>query len=180
MRGNSVQINDEASEWTGVTSGIPQGSVLGPVPFVPYVNDLPNNIFSSAYLFVNDVKIFIVVNDMKDRKVPQGDLDTVSDWSNKWLFEFHPNKCIVMSVYKKSNLEYTYTYYLKDSKSNNSYTLAWQDQEKDVRITTDKDLEFEMHISQKINKANSMTSIIERTYQFLNAEKLLSLHKAMV
>ena len=57
-RVQQVNVNGTNSEWANITSGIPQGSVLGPILFVLYINDLPENIVSNVYMFADDTKIF--------------------------------------------------------------------------------------------------------------------------
>ena len=57
-RVQQVNVNGTNSEWANITSGIPQGSVLGPILFVLYINDLPKNIVSNVYMFADDTKIF--------------------------------------------------------------------------------------------------------------------------
>jgi hypothetical protein len=61
-----VAVNGENSNWEEVTSGIPQGSVLGPLLFVVYINDLPDHVDSEAYLFAEDTKIFRIITGEND------------------------------------------------------------------------------------------------------------------
>ena len=64
-------------------SGIPQGSVLGPILFVLYINDLPSNILSYVYMFADDTTIFNIITSPEDQEIIQNDLDTLSMWSDK-------------------------------------------------------------------------------------------------
>ena len=101
-------VSGEASEWRMVTSGIPQGSVLGPVLFVIYINDLPNTVDSDCYLFADDTKIFAEIENLEDSGKLQTDLTKLEEWSDKWLLKFHPDKCVVMTVgQRKVNTEYS-------------------------------------------------------------------------
>jgi len=64
-----------------VISGIPQGSVLGPILFVLYINDLPSSVDSDAYLFADDTKIFRIINNSRDPEILQEDLKQIEKWS---------------------------------------------------------------------------------------------------
>ena len=83
-RRQRVIVNGSKSSWTRVTSGIPQGSVLGPLLFVCYVNDMPENITSTAYMFADDTKMYRNIKTHIDREVLQSDLSRLEDWSRKW------------------------------------------------------------------------------------------------
>ena len=88
-----VCVNGQNSNWSAVTSGIPQGSVLGPLLFVIFINDLPDIVDSKAYMFADDTKIYRMVKDRKDEEMLQRDLDSLSEWSDTWLLRFHRGKC---------------------------------------------------------------------------------------
>lgn len=100
-RKQKVSVNGAESISHDVTSGIPQGSVLGPILFVIYINDKPDNVDSEteAYLFADDKKVYKEIKTQADNTSLQKDLDNLQEWSDKWLLNFHPNKCKVMTVY---------------------------------------------------------------------------------
>ena len=89
-RQQQVVVNGRSSEWKDVTSGIPQGSVMGPLLFLMYINDLPETISSEVYLFADDTKIFNIIVDDESINTLQNDLRKLEEWSNKWLLRFHP------------------------------------------------------------------------------------------
>ena len=93
-------IRNSSSSWLKVTSGVPQGSVLGPVMFGVYVNDLPDGIESHINLFVDDAKIMRKVASVNDCMKLQEDLDKIGRWSRTWQMEFNLNKCKVMEFGK--------------------------------------------------------------------------------
>jgi hypothetical protein len=94
-RKQCVQVNGMKSQWHKVTSGIPQGSVLGPVLFVIYINDLPECVKSDVFLFADDMTIFREIKDDSDASIIQSDLIELFKWSETWLLKFHPDKCKV-------------------------------------------------------------------------------------
>ena len=76
-----ISVSGINSEWANVTNGIPQGSVLGPILFVLYINDLPENIVSNVYIFADDTKVFKTINHPDDQHTLQNDLDYLTSWS---------------------------------------------------------------------------------------------------
>ncbi len=86
------------SEWTPVTSGVPQGSVLGPVLFIIYINDIDLGLNNFISKFADDTKIVNAVLLEGDRRSLQ-DLRKISDWSVKWEMSFNINKCQILLVY---------------------------------------------------------------------------------
>jgi hypothetical protein len=82
-RKQRVTVRGKTSEWRDVTSGVPQGSVLGPILFLIYVNDLPEGIDSFLSMFADDVKIIRRIMTDEDRQRLQDDLDKLEEWSRK-------------------------------------------------------------------------------------------------
>ncbi|MEW8545715.1 MAG: reverse transcriptase family protein, partial [Candidatus Thiodiazotropha sp.] len=95
-RKQRVQVNGQFSNWAEVTSGIPQGSVLGPILFVIYINDLPDRIDSDIIMYADDTKMSKEIQVKEDSEVVQADIFRLQDWSDKWLLLFHPDKCKVL------------------------------------------------------------------------------------
>ena len=92
-RKQKVAVNGKESKWHNVTSGIPPGLVIGPLLFVLYLNDPPEQTKSDTFLFTDNIKIFRTIIGKNDQGILQHDLNTLEQWSNKWLLKFHPNKC---------------------------------------------------------------------------------------
>ena len=84
-RSQKVMVNRAGSEWENVISG----SVLGPILFVIYINDLPDTVESDSYLFTDDTKIFSIIKGEDDKEILQDDLTKLEEWSDKWLLKFH-------------------------------------------------------------------------------------------
>ena len=175
-RKQCVVVNGCTSSSTEVTSGIPQGSVLGPLLFVIYINDLPENVKSDVYMFADDTKIFRTIKTSEDNTKLQRDLEKLQTWSENWQLKFHPHKCKVMTVGKAQN--YSYRYHMKEEEK--EVNLHHVEFEKDIGLVVDRKLNFEKHISEKVNKANSIVGLIRRTYEYLDEESFLLLYKALV
>jgi ribonuclease P/MRP protein subunit RPP40 len=146
-RVQQMTINEDKSKWKDVASVIPQGSVLGPIFFVLYINDLPDEVDSDLFLFADDTKIISITKTRDDVELLQKDLKTLENWSNSLLLEFHPDKCKKMHIGKpgpcpeqKYSLMGTY--------------LHTCDVEKDIGVYIDQDLSFDRHIGEKVKKAN--------------------------
>ena len=82
---NSVKVDGQFSEWAICFSGVPQGSVLGPLLYLIYVNDLPEVIKrATVKMYADDTKLYYSVNNVTDFSLLQADKNAVCAWSNKW------------------------------------------------------------------------------------------------
>ena len=107
-RTQQVTVNGESSEHKNLTSGNPQGSVLGPLLFVIFINDLPEQVKSEIFLFADDTKIFRQISGPDDHSILQEDINNMLDWANKWQLEFHPDKCVSMFINRKMSYNESY------------------------------------------------------------------------
>lgn len=167
-----VVVNGTESSLKPVTSGIPQGSVLGPMLFLVFINDLPKCVESQCYIFADDTKVSRPVRNDKDREILQMDLASLLRWSEKWQLCFNAEKCSVIHI-GKNNPCYTY-------KINDDVNLGVSDSERDLGIVIDSDLSFKQHINSTCNKANQILSIIQRHFKHANSQAKLQLYKALV
>ena len=97
-RSQRVVIEGEESESIPVTSGVPQGSVLGPILFLIYINDLPDEVCSQVRLFADDTALYLTMESEDSGPTLQFDLDILSMWETRWDMEFNPSKCQVVHV----------------------------------------------------------------------------------
>ena len=81
-----------------MTSGVPQGSVLGPILFLIYINELPDRTRSKVRLFADDTAIYLAVSNLQDAQILQQDRDQLHKWELQWDMEFNPSKCVVIHV----------------------------------------------------------------------------------
>ena len=174
-RHQRVVVNGAKSKWSSVTSGIPQGSVLGPVLFVIYINDLPESCDCSTLLFADDTKVFQQVKSTADCEKLQADLNHLQSWADRWQLCFHPQKCKVMRI-GNGHPEFTYQMTVDGLLIDLDTTHT----EKDLGVYVDDKLKFDFHIHTAVTRANRMLGLIKRSYTYLDKESLLCLYKAMV
>ena len=96
-------VNGVHSSYVEVTSGVPQGSVLGPMLFLLYINDINNTITSQVKLIADESVLYINIRSQIDQVILQNYLDTISSWAEKWLMELNINKYFVLSITLKHN-----------------------------------------------------------------------------
>jgi len=108
-RTQRVVVEGESSEELEVTSGVPQGSVLGPCLFLYYINDIAEGLSSTVRLFADDTMIYMAIRNDSESEALQKDLDLLCEWEAKWMMEFHPDKCEILTITRKKSLVmYTY------------------------------------------------------------------------
>ena len=169
-----MRVNGENSFQAPVLSGIPQGSVLGPLLFVIYINDLPDSITSDSFLFADDTKILRKITSAEDSITLQNDLKTLEEWSNEWLLRFNADKCHVLSLGKIEHIKHTHRYELYGEELDHVF------EETDLGVTIDSELKFEDHISKKVSKANSIVGLIRRSFTHLDGELFKRLYTTFV
>ena len=131
-----VRVNGAQSAPAPVVSGVSQGTVLGPVIFVIYINDILDSVASEGFLIADDTKIFHKITSQEDTFKFQSGIEALEDSSNKWLLHFHPDKCQVLTLGKFENIMYTKRYKIcnkeiehvfneKDWSDNRFGTVIW-------------------------------------------------------
>ena len=85
-------LNGQHSLWADVKTGVPQGSILGPLLFLIYINDLPNGFNSNVKLFADDTSLFSVVHNITDSaNLLNSDLSKINEWTLQWKMSFNPD-----------------------------------------------------------------------------------------
>ena len=164
-----VSVNGEFSEIKRVLSGVPQGSVLGPLLFVLFINDLPDNVKSNIKLFADDLKLIGNANRHEDILE---DLKELEYWEHLWLLKFNVDKCKVVHV--KHNDNPHHDYFLDGLK------LKESDQERDLGVLTSDTLLWNDQIKSCIAKANKMISWIVRNLVLREKNVMLSVYKMLI
>ena len=94
----SSYLNGSNSDSIPVSSGVPQGSVLGPILFLAYINDLPDQVKSRVRLFADDTAMYLALDKQGDSEILQKDLESLEKWEKLWDMSFNPSKCQVIHV----------------------------------------------------------------------------------
>jgi len=173
-----VRINNKFSSWINVISGIPQGSILGPLLFIIFINDLPEvcGEVSNIFLYADDAKLFKHIQTPEDRSSLQNMLNNVQLWIDKWQLSLNFNKCVSVSYGRHIDNSHSYLLHRHGS----DMVIQKQDSFKDLGVTFQADLSFKNHIADKINKANCMLGIIKRNFRGLRQETFIMLYKSLV
>lgn len=176
-RKQRVRVNGSYSDWTPVSSGVPQGSVLGPALFVIFINDLPSVVQSSCEMYADDTKVFGTVDTQSKWDQLQQDLNNLVEWADRWQLRFNAGKCQVLHLGSKNP---RYTYRMKAHGSDTRSNLGASDAEKDLGVIMDSELKFSKHIETQVGKANKILGLIRRSYDYLDAETMRLLFIALI
>ena len=139
-----------------VTSGVPQGSVLGPVLFLIYINDIAMNIKSEIRLFADDILLYKVIATPNDHHILQNDLNSLTKWASDWLMEFNIPKCNILQItlhHNKSSFTYKMSNIPLNTVSEHNY----------LGIRLHQRLFWNPHINYICSKANQLLGFLKRT-----------------
>lgn len=142
-RKQKVMVKGELSDELSVSSGVPQGSVLGPILFLTYINDLPDYITCSTSLFADDTLLYQSVNNYQDKQAFQTNIITLQNWANRWCMSFNINKCSVL-IFNPTQSSPVGDYLLYDT------PLEVVEETKYLGVTLQSDLRFNSHIQNKV------------------------------
>jgi len=170
-RRQRVCLQGHTSGWRLVTSGVPQGSVLGPILFLIFIDDLDADIINSILKFADDTKLYGKVNNEENRKQLQKDLDHLVEWTRQWQMEFNINKCKVMHIGKRNS---NYTYEMEGK------MLQTTKIERDLGIQVSADLKSSQQCRQAYGKASQMLAMVARTITSRDPAILIKLYKSIV
>ena len=171
-----VILNGQTSSWRPDLSGVPQASTLGPLLFLVYINDLPNELKSSAKLFADDASLFTIVKGKNESvNILNNDLLLISKWDYIWEMLFSPDPCkpaqeVLFSRKKKVQIHPTI--------SLNNIQVERASHHKHAVILLDEKLNFKQHIDTAILKINKGISVIKNIRHSLPRKSLMTIYKA--
>ena len=177
-RQQRILINGKSFKWNSISAGVPYGSVLGPLLFLIYINDLPEGIKSSPHLFADDVSLYCEVADQTEStQILNKGLLLIQKWSFQWKMQFNPD----------INKQATEIYFTNKNNVRNILPLSFNNKEvnkenshKHLDLFLDENLTFERQISDKISKATKGIGVIKYLYPILPRNSSLNICKSFV
>ena len=169
-RRQKVVMRNGSSRYQKVQSGVPQGSILGPLLFLIFINDIPDCVVSTVKLFADDAKLYRKIENLEDCNKLQEDLNQLSAWSSMWYMSFNAGKCVVLKI--KDKIKYPYTLCGK--------VLETVEHQKDLGVWVSNDLSPKKHISEVVKKCNQRIGLVKRCFTDLTPDKIKVLYTTMI
>ena len=170
-----VKINDSKSACNNITSGVPQGSVLGPMLFIYFINDLPEICTVTTKIFADDTKAYTQIKSEEDHINLQNTIDNMHNWTEEWQLKFNETKCKILHQ-GDNNPQRSYFIGSEDSRIELEKTVI----EKDLGVHGDPTLSFDSHIETIIKKASSKSAQILENFTYRSEKVLVPLFTTLV
>ena len=174
FRQQRVVVNGVKSDWAPVLSGVPQGTVLGPLLFSLYINDISSDIESEIRLFADDCVCYREIKDEKDTMKLQRDIDRLGSWARKWGMRFQPVKCNMMQLTRKWIKKIHASYTLEGTNLENVESIKY------LGVTITSDLRWNTHVSNVCTKANRTLGFLRRNLHSCPQEVKEAAYKGLV
>jgi hypothetical protein len=203
-RQHQVVINGTTSKIREVTSGVPQGTVLGPLLFLLYINDIEKDLTSSIRLFADDSAVYRRIDTEEDAHALQLDLFRLQEWADKWQMSFNVAKCKTLRITRKKKNKVNFEYCMSTPSSTESAPVPDQVREaaknilttsppngkftalgsitsdKYLGVTLDHHLSFNDHIDNIAKKATTLLNLCRRNLHMCSTNVKEQAYKAIV
>jgi hypothetical protein len=174
-RKQRVVIEGQSSEWKSINSRVPQGSVLGPLLFLVYINDITEGLESIPLLFADDTALLEIVDSpVESAFTLNNDLEKISNWSQKWLVTMNTSKCEAIVFSAKKNKPFHPELYLDDS------TISEMSSYTHLGLTLQNNLSWKKHILEIHTKASTCLNMLKSLKFRLERQTLDTLCKSLL
>lgn len=172
-RTQQVRWGRAMSNLSEVVSGVPQGSVLGPLLFLIYINDLPNSIQSRIRLYADDIVLYRPIRENSDYLILQSDLMNIKRWCNVWQMEVNVKKSKFMT-FSRANAQYCYTYVFGNSNLERVTTYKY------LGVHLTQNLSWKHHINEICHKAAQTLGFLRRVLRLASTDVRLMAYNTLV
>ena len=177
-RKQQTVLNGQCSDWGDISAGVPQGSILGPLFFLVYINDLIADLKCNVKLFADDTSLFTVVRESNIAKNDMDhDLKLISQWAHDWRMSFNPDPqkqaMELMFSRKRNELDHPVIHF-------NNIPVEKVNEHKHLGITLDPKLSFSAHIKTAISKSRKGIGLLKYLSKYLPRSTLNELYKLHV
>ena len=177
-RKQRVVLNGQYSSWASVKAGVPQGSILGPLFFLIFINDLSDNLILNPKLFADDTSLFLVVQDITlSAKNLNDDLMKINQWAFQWKMSFNPDR-------NKQAQEVVFSRKLNKpnhpSLNFNNTVVIQLKNHKHLVMILDTKLDFQEHLKDKLSKISKTTGLLRKLQKILTRAPLLTIYNSFI
>jgi ribonuclease P/MRP protein subunit RPP40 len=174
-RAQRVVIEGEESTWAWILAGVPQGSVLGPLLFLIYINDICLTVKGNIRLFVDDTCLYLdIVHNVQTQTAVNSDLASINKWAMEWLVEFNPSKTVTMATRRPRTTTAPIPLEM------DGVNLVEVCSHKHLGVTLQDNLRWDTHIGEIANKASKRTNILSTLKFKLDRETLEKMYFAFI
>jgi Reverse transcriptase (RNA-dependent DNA polymerase) len=173
-RKQRVVMGENMGDWMSIDSGVPQGSVLGPLFFIIYINDLISSIDIPIKVYADDTKLIIAYKDSDECVHGQNVLYIISEWTKLWLLYLNIDKCKVLHLGGTKFQNNKTTYYL------NGIPLQTTEFEKDLGIIVNQKLNWTQHITKICINATYWRKILHKCFKFKSLDVIKKLYTSII
>jgi hypothetical protein len=170
-----VIINGQSSEWKDTNAGVPQGSILGPLLFLVFINDIVSNIERDIHLFADDTSLMDIIDDyLVSYAKLNRDLAKLSTWASDWLVTFNATKTVYLQITRKNNPYPKPILYL------DGVQIVEVKTHKHLGLTFNSHLTWSDHITQLVSKASKCVGLLKRISRDVPRKCLEILYKSTI
>ena len=173
-----IVLNGQSSDWTLITAGVPQGSILGPLLFLIYINDISENLKSDVKLFADDTSLFSAVFDPNtSAETLNNDLEQINRWAHQWKMSFNPNisKQAHEVLFSKKRIVVNHP-----DLNFNGIKVKKVNAQKHLGLILDDKLSFKDHLNMLIEKTSKGINVLRKLRFLLPRSSLITIYKSFI